>query len=220
MQIYQKEGILYMLEIYFIRHGESVGNKEDRFRGRYDFPLNDNGLKQARALHNELKSVQFDAIYSSPLKRAYKTAEIVADGKQTIHVDEGFTNISLGNWENQRKSDIQRNYSDLWKLWTTIPEKLAFPGMETLAEVQRRAYHALLKLIKYHNNGRIVIVSHRAVFKPLFAAMLNIPEPYFWKIHMDTAAFSIAEYRNDRGFTFTCLNFYKHLDKFIREDLS
>ena len=58
-----------MIEIVFVRHGESIGNKENRFRGRFDFPLNENGIRQAQLLRDELKSYRFDKIYSSPLSR-------------------------------------------------------------------------------------------------------------------------------------------------------
>jgi len=208
-----------MLEIYFIRHGESAGNREDRFRGRFDFPLNENGIRQAEALRQELTNIEFGAIYSSPLSRALQTARILSDQRQPVIIEEGFNNISLGEWENTPKAVVREKYPDLWKLWTTTPEKLSFPGMETLAQVRQRSFAALKELINKHRDGRIAIVTHRAVIKPLFAAMLNIPEPYFWKIHMDTAAYSIAEYRSERGFTFTLINQNKHLDDFIREDL-
>ncbi len=208
-----------MLEIYFVRHGESAGNREDRFRGRHDFPLNKNGIRQAEALRDELREVSFDAVYSSPLSRASKTAEILADRRPEVTIHERFNNISLGDWENRLKSEIKENYPDLWKLWTTVPEKLAYPGMETLAQVRSRSYRALLDLVEKHPEGRIAVVSHRAVLKPLFAAVLNMPEPYFWKLHMDTAGYSIAEFRRERGFTFTVINQTKHLSDFIREDL-
>ena len=208
-----------MLEIYFIRHGESAGNREDRFRGRFDFPLNENGIRQAEALREELSAIEFEAIYSSPLSRAVQTAQILANHRQKVIIEHGFNNISLGKWENTPKAEIREKYPELWKLWTTTPEKLAFPGMETLAQVRKRSFETLSKLLKIHLEGRIAVVTHRAVIKPLFAAILNIPEPYFWRIHMDTAAYSIAEYRLERGFTFTLINQTKHLSDFIREDL-
>ncbi len=208
-----------MLEIYFVRHGETAGNRENRFRGRHDFPLNENGIRQAEALQRELQDVPMDAIYSGPLSRARQTAEILADGRLPVTIEEGFNNISLGPWEDVAKDEVREKYPDAWKLWITTPEKLSFPGMETLAQVQERSYRALQKLIEKHREGRICIVTHRAVIKPLFAAMLDIPEPYFWKIHMDTAAYSICEYRPERGFTFTLINQTRHLGDFIREDL-
>jgi broad specificity phosphatase PhoE len=91
--------------------------------------------------------------------------------------------------------------------------------METLEKVQERSLKALQNLQIKFNSERIAIVTHRAVLKPLFAGMLNIPVPYFWKIHIDTAAYCIAEYRPQRGYTFTLINEFKHLQDYIREDL-
>lgn len=208
-----------MLEIYFIRHGESVGNKEELFRGRCDFPLNENGIRQAEALREELAIHHFEAIYSSPLQRSFKTAEIVANGRVPVIESQGFTNIALGDWENQPKAFIRQKFPELWQIWVTIPEKLVFNGMETLAMVQQRAYHTLRELLSRHAQGKIAIVSHRAVLKPLFAAMLGMGEPYFWKLQLDTASYSVAEYRPERGFTFTVINQNKHLISYLREEL-
>jgi broad specificity phosphatase PhoE len=206
--------------IYFIRHGESVGNREERFRGQYDFELNDTGLQQAEALQKELSSRLLHVIYSSPLKRALKTAQILSRGRIPVITDEGFTNIHLGSWENQPKAEIRRKYPELWQRWITRPESLNFEGMETLTRVQERSFEAFNKLVKTHQaEDSIAIVTHRAVLKPLFAAILGIPEPYFWKIQLDTASYSIAEYSEPRGITFTCINQTCHLASFMREDL-
>jgi len=208
-----------MVTIYFIRHGESVGNKENRFRGRFDFELNENGIRQAEALRDELSAVKFAAIYSSPLSRAERTAIIIARDQVRIHCCEELTNIHLGSWENQPKALIREKYPQLWQTWLTAPEDLAFEGMETFAQVQQRAYGFIIQLLPRHSNQTIAVVSHRAVLKPLFAAILGIRGQYFWKFDIDTAAYSIAEYRSERGFTLTNLNQNKHLANFIREDL-
>jgi probable phosphoglycerate mutase len=63
------------------------------------------------------------------------------------------------------------------------------------------------------------VVSHRAVLKPLFATMLGMSEPYFWKIQLDTASYSISEYHPERGFTFTMINQNRHLPDYLREEL-
>ncbi len=207
-----------MLTIYFIRHGESQGNREDRFRGRHDFPLNENGIRQAESLRDALKAVPLEKVYSSPLSRSLQTARILAGETIALEVKNGLTNISLGDWENKLKSDIRQRHPELWATWTTTPEKLSFPGMETLAQVQKRAFDSAMKITGEHPAGTIAIVTHRAVLKPLFAAMLNMQSPYFWKLHMDTASYSIIEYREKRGFTMTLLNETDHLADFVRED--
>lgn len=206
-------------EIYLVRHGECDGNRENRFRGRHDFPLNKNGIHQAESLAAELAAVRFDAIYSSPLLRASQTAEIIAGKRYSVRTDEAFINISLGEWENKSKEQVRREHPDLWEFWMTTPEKLQFPGMETLQQVKQRSYRRLLQLATEHTGNRILLVTHRAVLKPMLAAALQISEPYFWKLHMDTAAYSIAEYSSLRGFTLTQMNQNKHLADFIREDM-
>ena len=67
-----------MTEIILARHGETEWNVEEVFRGRIDIELNETGMKQAELLAEYLRDVEIDAIYSSPLKRALKTAEIIA----------------------------------------------------------------------------------------------------------------------------------------------
>lgn len=220
MRLKEKTGEEKVLEIYLIRHGECRGNRENLFRGRHDFPLNKNGVVQAECLRERLTGVPFDRVYTSPLKRASQTAEIISVGETEIVKAEGLTNISLGEWEGMPKEFVAQKYPQLWQLWKTEPEKLNFPGMETLNEVQQRSFAALKEIITNHPEGRVAIVTHRAVLKPLIAAILNIPEPYFWKIHIDTAAYAIVEYHRERDFTLMLLNETDHLQDFVREDVA
>jgi len=207
-----------MVRIILIRHGESEGNKEGLFRGRWDFPLTQNGIEQAEALQKELKDFDISAIYSSPLKRAHDTAKIVALPHQLdVVIDENFNNICLGEWEGKPKEYIKEHYPDLWKIWITEPEKLRFPDIETLDMVMERSVNRLRELVQLHSEGTFAIVTHRAVLKPLIAGILEMTPPYFWKIHMDTASYSILEYDKVRGYTLSLLNQTKHIKKLIKE---
>jgi len=206
--------------IIFVRHGECEGNRVGLFRGRIDFPLNDNGIRQAELLRDEIKSFKIDAVYTSPLSRAFRTAQIIAvpHGLTPI-VEEGFTNISLGPWEGRAKSEIEKEQPSEWRIWVTAPEELALPGAERVDDVKERAFAALKRILPKHNGETIVIVTHRAVLKPLFAAMFEVKKPYFWKFHFDTASYSIVEYNKDRGFTLVLLNETKHLSDFVIEEV-
>jgi len=206
-----------MKTIILIRHGECKGNREGYFRGRYDFPLNENGIKQAEALRDALKEFKIDAIYTSPLSRAVKTAEIVADGKIPVIPHEGFNNIYLGDWEGRKKEEIKNLYPEEWKIWVSEPEKLRKEGMEPLPEVQRRSFEALRKIVEEEPHETFAVVTHRAVLKPLIAACLGLFENYFWKFRVDTASYSVMEYSPERGFTLVLLNETKHLEDFVIE---
>lgn len=209
--------------IYLIRHGECVGNREGLFRGRHDFPLNEVGREQAESLAEELKDVEFEALFSSPLKRAYQTAEKLCEGRGIEPIlEEGFNNIHLGQWEGRPKKEIAERYPAEFRLWRTEPEKLRMPGAETLSDVQKRAVDTLVRITgerRGGGRGGIAVVTHRAVLKPLIAGLLGIPAPYFWKLHPETASYSIIEHTAERGYALVMFNQTKHLKEFIREDL-
>lgn len=204
--------------IILVRHGECQGNREGLFRGRSDFPLNENGLIQAKELGTELRKFEPVKIFTSPLSRAKETARIIS--KQChieIEICEEMNNIKLGLWEGKTKDFIARQYPEQWAIWLSEPEKLVLTGMETLDEVQQRARKGLNNIIKNHAGDTVIIISHRAVLKPLIASCLEMAKPYFWRIHMDTAAYSILHYDQLRGFVLVQLNQNRHLGKYISE---
>jgi len=204
------------ITFYFVRHGESEGNKEGLFRGRQDFPLTELGKVQAEKVGEALKDIDFTLIASSPLKRAYDTAKYIARSRK-VEVMAEFNNIYLAEWEGKKKSFIKENYPNEWSLWITEPEKLNLKGAETIDSVQKRALSGIEKIIKQYKNGTVCIVSHRAVLKPLLSGLLGVQKPYFWKLHFDTASYSIVEYEEKRGFTLIKLNVTHHLPRFEME---
>ena len=168
----------------------------------------------------ELKSVHFDAVYSSPLSRALETAKAICEGREIEPiVEQGFNNISLGSWEGKPKKEIAEKFPKEFRLWRTEPEKLRMEGAETLEKVQARAVKALARITEEWLGGSFAVLTHRAVIKPLIAGILGIPAPYFWKLHPETASYSIIEHTLERGYALTLFNQTKHLKEFIREDV-
>ena len=204
--------------IFLVRHGECEGNIKGMFRGRTDFPLNKRGFTQAQDLARELKSFSLKYIYTSPLVRARQTAEAI--GEQCgveVKAEEGFNNIKLGSWEGRFMKEIAGQYPEEWELWIHNPEKLRVKNMETLYDVQKRAKACLDSLVSKHEGETLAVVSHRAVLKPLISACLNIASPYFWKIHLDTASYSLLSYKKDKGYCLIQLNQTKHLKEYVTE---
>ncbi|MCD6454010.1 MAG: histidine phosphatase family protein [Candidatus Aminicenantes bacterium] len=210
------------MRIYLIRHGETRGNKEGYFRGRSDFPLNENGIVQAKSLAVALKNSGIQKIFSSPLSRSLETARILSEETDAeVIVEEGFNNINLGPWEGRKKDEIKKEYPREFEMWITRPEELRIEGAETILEVMERSVKTLEKLRKelpQQGIETIAIVTHRAVLKPLIAGILEIKIPFFWKIHVDTASYSILEYNSKRGYTLKVLNQTSHLKKFVVEE--
>src|SRR5665648_595504 len=193
--------------IILVRHGECEGNIKGMFRGRTDFPLNERGLIQARDLARELKNFPLKHIYTSPLSRARQTAEAISqECGLEVRTEEQFNNIELGSWEGRFKKEIAKLYPKEWELWVNNPEELRVEDMETLYDVQKRTKACLDS-----------VVSHRAILKPLIAACLDIASPYFWKIHLDTASYSLLSYKENRGYCLIQLNQTKHLKEYVSE---
>ena len=87
------------MKLYFVRHGETDMNARNMFYGWYDADINEKGISQAEELREAFKDIPIDAIYSSNLKRAYHTAEIIADGRP-IETTSDIRELYYGKWEN------------------------------------------------------------------------------------------------------------------------
>jgi len=206
--------------IILIRHGETTANRDGIFRGRKDFPLNENGILQAQQLAEHIaKKFSLDAIYSGPLSRTTETAAPVAEKFNIpLQIEPRLNNISLGSWEGVPYSEIERKYPEQYHLWLTEPEKLRIPDGETLADVRIRSVESVDESVRKHTGQTIALVSHRAVIKPLIAGLIGLPAPYFWKIHIDNAAYCIIYHNLERGFEIYQSNINSYLGQFVVEE--
>ena len=165
-----------MTIFWIIRHGQTDWNLEGRYQGIKDTPLNETGIQQAEVAADKVTDVNFEAIYSSPLKRAYRTAESVARRQGLdILVDRRLLEISQGKWEGMLFSDIEKRYPELIKKRKDDPLNAQAPDGETVTQVADRVQSFLKEVSLKHPQGPVLLVSHGlalAVFKCL---TLNIP---------------------------------------------
>ncbi len=205
-------------KIFLLRHGETEWNEKGVFRGRSDIGLNDNGKRQASALGAALKDTGIERIYSSPLKRAYETAEIVGRSiGAPFEKDEGFQNIDLGVWQGMVKEEVKSKYPKMWEQWLYCPNKLKIPEGESVWAVQRRSVRRMLELL---NDGPDIfaVVSHRTVLKVILGGLMGLKGNYFWKFRMDNCSINVLEHEDKRGFMLTKLNATSHLGTFVIEN--
>ncbi|MGQ9632156.1 MAG: histidine phosphatase family protein [bacterium] len=203
-----------MTKVFLVRHGETDWNREEVFRGRIDVPLNERGLAQARALGEALRSQKIEAIYSSPLSRALKTAEIVAEfqGDVEVRAERGFIDIDYGEWQGLPHEDVKGKYPELYEAWQDAPQTVRFPGGESLDAVQDRALAALGGVIRTNEGRTVAVVAHRVVNKVLLCAILGLDSSHFWLIRQDTCAINCFE-SSERGYIVRLLNDTCHLRK-------
>lgn len=158
--------MLQRLEIALIRHGQSTANATGVWQGQLDFPLSDKGRAQARLAGQALAAAPPDAIYASPLSRAYETARLIAG--EVGFEDEVFTSSGLlerrgGLLEGTTADEREERYPDLMRKFLSLEEseRWSLVGAETEEEVLGRFTEAIWSITGRHpHGGRIVIVSH------------------------------------------------------------
>ncbi|WP_339005077.1 histidine phosphatase family protein [Fusobacterium animalis] len=159
------------MEIYFVRHGQTIWNVEKRFQGLSDSPLTELGITQAKLLGEKLKDIKFDKFYSTSLKRAYDTANYIkGNRKQKVEIFDDFVEISMGDMEGIKQEDFKKLYPEQVKnfFFNQLEYDPSSFGGESFLEVRERVIRGLNKFIELNKNyERVLVVSHGATLKTL-----------------------------------------------------
>lgn len=199
------------MELILVRHGETDWNKAAVFRGHEDVRLNATGIAQADAVAEALKDRVFEAIHSSPLKRAMVTATRIAIPHQIdIKVNHGFLDINYGTWQGMRESTVKQKNPAAYERWMNTPTKMKFPGGDKMPKAWKRVNSALRELLMTHGLGTVVIVSHRIPLKFMTAYLLGKGFEHFPQVRHDPCAISVFTIE-DKKYTPVVLNDSKHL---------
>lgn len=182
-----------MTRLILIRHGETEWNVEGRYQGQADPPLNVRGMAQSYELAEQLTKTNLEIMYTSPLKRAAQTAQVVVEKLQIpLFIEPRFMEIHQGDWQTRLRAEINQLYPDLFHRWESEPWEVNPPNGESLPQVQKRVIAALKELIHKHPNQRVGIVTHRipiALIKVHYQGLdrdivrsLQLPNIYFEEI--------------------------------------
>jgi broad specificity phosphatase PhoE len=188
-----------MGEIILARHGETDWNVAEVFRGRVDVALNETGIRQAELLGEYLSQAGISAIYSSPLKRALKTAELIAGYHALgVNIVQGLIDFDYGEWQGLSHQEVRERYQGLYHDWLDHPEKVTMPEGESLEDVRERALAVVYDVVEGYGGGVVVLVSHRVVNKVLICALLGLDNAHFWNIRLDTCGITSFGYEGGR----------------------
>ncbi|WP_338974769.1 histidine phosphatase family protein [Fusobacterium vincentii] len=159
------------MEIYFVRHGQTIWNVEKRFQGLSDSPLTELGITQAKLLGEKLKDIKFDKFYSTSLKRANDTANYIKGNReQKVEIFDDFVEISMGDMEGIQQEEFKKLYPEQVKNFFFNQLEYnpsSFKG-ESFLEVRERVAKGLDKFIKLNQDyERVLVVSHGATLKTL-----------------------------------------------------
>jgi broad specificity phosphatase PhoE len=148
-----------------LRHGATDWNREGRFQGRTDNPLNDTGIAQAHEAAAKLRAVEIGYVVSSPLLRAVQTAEIIANiASKTVALDHGLIELDFGSFEGRvvRELMMQHGKNNAQGLVDMLPA-----DSEPWADVASRALASVGRWLDRHPRGEILFVCHDAVMQSM-----------------------------------------------------
>lgn len=202
-----------MTRIYLIRHGETEWNREGRLQGVSNILLSAEGIRQARLLAEHTPFHTVDAIYSSDLSRAIRTAEILAEKFGLSVIEErGLRETNFGDWEGNLLADLAMQIPEFEKFFTK-PDKVHPPNGETFLESQARVMTALEEIVADNDGRSVLVVCHGAVIRLMICAALSMPIRKMWAIGQSNMAVNILHVEGGRAIV-ELLNSTAHLYNF------
>ena len=203
------------MRFFVVRHGETAWNVEGRFQGQQDTDLNEKGLHQADLLGKRLAGHTFEAVLTSPLKRAAETARRATVGCTVGNfvTEPRFTEINHGDWEGRLADEIAATWPDELRRWHDLPHTVRMPGEfgETLDDILKRAVPAVQAAAELYE-GDVLLSSHDAVIKVLLCWWLDAPLASFFRLQIPNCSISIVEMRRGMAPRLSLLGDASHID--------
>jgi probable phosphoglycerate mutase len=202
------------MRILLARHGETTWNTEGRHQGQgFDVPLSEAGRAQAKALAARLQGEPIHRAVASPLLRARQTAEIaLGERNGMLRFDDGFKEVSHGDWEGRLASEIREAYPELQRAWRESPHTVRLPGGESFQEVQDRAWAALRRATDgLGEEETLLLLSHDGVNRALICRILGLPLARVWSFRQAPTGLNLLEGPNLDQLALLRLNDASHL---------
>lgn len=185
-----------------VRHGETDWNREQRFQGQIDVPLNAQGRIQSEQAAAFLRDVTIDRAITSPMLRPKETAEIILQKHPdvTLELENDLREISHGLWEGKLESEIEQAYPGLLHQWKHAPETVQMPEGENLQQVWDRtkaAWDAIVASTPPNPEGRlttVLVVAHDAVNKAILCLLVGCNPESFWTFKQGNGGVTVIDY--------------------------
>ncbi|MEM9008493.1 MAG: histidine phosphatase family protein [Cyanobacteria bacterium P01_F01_bin.86] len=185
-----------------VRHGETEWNRQKRFQGQIDIPLNDNGKRQGEQAAEFLKDVKIDAAVTSSLSRPKETAEIILRHHPDIPLDttDGLKEIGHGEWEGLYEHEIESGYPGMLAQWQQQPETVQMPGDggENLDQVWERAIATWKDIVAKYSGTEasvtVLVSAHDAINKAILCHTVGLGPASFWNFKQGNGGVSVIDY--------------------------
>jgi len=198
-------------KLLLVRHGITEFNSTRKFQGHSDIELSATGYRQVERLRDRLADDKIDAVYSSDLRRALVTAEVISSEHEVdIVTCPELREVNYGNVEGLTFEEISRLYPEVAESLTNFSLQMKFPGGENFERFIERASKFLDRLKGHTPSQTILIVAHGGPLRVLVCRLLGIDLGHWRQIRLDNASLSIME-THSQGAVVSLLNDTAHL---------
>jgi broad specificity phosphatase PhoE/ribonuclease HI len=193
--------------LLLLRHGQTELSVQRRYSGRGNPELTEVGRSQAADAARYLaQKGGIAAVISSPLHRAHATATAAADALGlSVVIDENLTETDFGEWEGLTFPEAAKSHPDVHGRWLR-DTSLAAPGGESFDEVGQRVHRARDRIVAEYPGDTVLVVSHVTPIKTLLRLALDAGPSILYRMHLDLASLSIAEFFPDNGASVRLVN--------------
>ncbi len=185
------------LRFYLVRHGVTDWNREKRWQGHSDTPLNEEGREQAKRIGLRLSKIERppQAVWSSDLSRAFDTAQAIATPLGIpVYTTPLLREMALGEWEGLQEKDIlARGDAERFARYKLSPGERRPPGGESLESAFNRLKQVLSDIREQHPSGQIAVVGHGGSLRAMFADALDAPVASMLRFQLGNCSLSILE---------------------------
>lgn len=185
-----------MTRIILVRHCEAQGNTLGLLQGHTDCDVSGNGEKQLELVALRLRNTPLTAIYSSPLKRACKTAQAINQYHHLpVRIDPRLIEIDMGAWEGRSWASIESGDPELYELWQTSPGKFSAQDGESMRQVADRMWAAIADIVRKNPGGTVCVTSHGCAIRCFLCLALGKPIERLGDVDWsDNTAVSVVEF--------------------------
>lgn len=207
------------LRLLLVRHGETEWNRQGRFQGQRDVPLNQKGRQQGHQVAAFLKDISLDFAVSSSMSRPRETAELILANHPSVDLQltDGLREIAHGRWEGQFEADIEAEYPGELERWRQTPAEVQMPAGENLHQVWERAIATWNQMVAAAKTDPSqpktgLVVAHDAINKVILCHLAGAGAEQFWSFKQGNGAVSVIDYPQDGGApTLQAMNITTHL---------
>ena len=189
-----------MGQLFIVRHGETVWNREGRIQGHTDVTLSDRGVEQATRLADRLGPVPFDAAYASDLSRASATASLILNGRDVpLYPTPRLREYHKGAFEGMTDAELRSRFPDEYPSYVSKDLDYAPDGGESTRDVSERMSSIIREIKERHLGERVLVVGHGGSLRAAMMALLGMPLDANWRFLFGNCTLTIVDTYHDNA---------------------